>query len=85
MMIGSLGTLELALLAIVTIGVCLITQLVTKRWLWALGLVACMGIAIVNTPADPISTLIVGVPACSLYILSAWAWQASKSSSINAK
>lgn len=76
MMMGTIGALELALLAIVTIGACMITQFVTKRWLWALGFVACVAMAIVNTPADPISTLIVSSQACGLYILSAWAWNA---------
>ncbi len=75
-MTGSIGTLELALLAIVAIGAWPITYMVTKRWLWALGFVACVGMAIVNTPADPVSTLIVSSQACGLYVLSAWAWNA---------
>ena len=76
MMMGSIGVLELALLAAVTVGACLVACFVTKRWLWALGLVACVATAIVNTPADPLSTLIVGSQVCGLYILSAWAWSA---------
>ena len=74
MMMGTIGVLELALLAVVTIGACLLAHFVTKRWLWVLGLVACVAAAIVNTPADVVSTLIVSSQVCGLYILSAWAW-----------
>lgn len=74
MMMGNIGVLELVLLAAVTIGACLVAHFVTRRWLWALGLVACVATAIVNTPADPLSTLIVSSQVCGLYILSAWAW-----------
>ncbi|MCA9122080.1 MAG: hypothetical protein H6822_12410 [Planctomycetaceae bacterium] len=74
MMIGSIGIIELLLLAIATTAVVSLTHFVTKRWEWALGLLACIAMAIVNTPSDVVSTLILGSQACGLYILSAWAW-----------
>ena len=85
MMMGSIGVLELAVLASVTIGACLLAHFVTKRWLWALGLVACVAVAIGNTPADPASTLIVSSQVGGLYILSAWAWSRFGRSAVAAK
>ncbi len=75
-MMGTIGIVELGLLAVVAIGACLLTHYVTKRWLWAVGFIACFAVATVNTPADVVSTLIVGTQCCCLYILSAWAWRA---------
>lgn len=83
-MMGNIGVLELALLAIVAVGACLTAHFVTKRWMWALGLIACVATAIVNTPADPVSTLIVSSQVCGLYILSAWAWNAFSHETVTA-
>ena len=84
-MMGAISVLVLALLAVVTIGACLVAHFLTRRWLWALGLVACVAVAIVNTPADPVSTLMVGWQVCGLYILSAWSWSAFRCDAPTAK
>lgn len=76
MIMGSIGIVELGLLAVVAIGACLLTHFVTKRWLWAVGFVACFIVATINTPSDVVSTLIVGTQCCGLYVVSAWAWRA---------
>lgn len=74
MTIGGIGFFELLLLAVVASGVFLIARFTSRRWLWSCGLVGCVAVAAVNTPADPLSTVIVAVQFCGLYVLSAFAW-----------
>lgn len=71
---SGVGIHELMLLAIVAGGVLTITFFTTRRWLWSCGLVGCVLVAVANTPADPVSTIIVAVQLCGLYLLSAFTW-----------
>ncbi len=36
---------------------------------WRLGVLACLSVAMLCTPADPLSMLLVAVPLCSIYSL----------------
>lgn len=74
---ASVGVLELGILGVVAVAVLLVTSFTSKCWLWAVGLIGCIVLAVAITPADPWSTLIVGVPCCGLYALSAFAWSAN--------
>ena len=71
---SGIGTFELLLLAVVAGGILLITLFTSRRWLWSCGLVGCVAVAVANTPADPVSTIVVALQLCALYFLSAFAW-----------
>jgi len=64
----SVGILEVALLIVVCL-VALLLSVLGKSWFY-LGCVPLFAIAIIVTPADPVSCLIVGVPAILIYTLS---------------
>jgi Sec-independent protein secretion pathway component TatC len=76
MLLAGIGAIELGMLGVAAVAVFLLTSFTSQRWLWALGLVGCVALAVVTTPADPVSTLLVAVPCCGLYALSAFAWKA---------
>lgn len=76
MFIGGIGVLELGILGIAAICALVFARRTAQRW-WALGLVACVAVAIINTPADPLSTFVVAAQCCGLYVLSAYAWHGS--------
>ena len=78
---GGIGITELMLVAIVAVGTFLITKFTSRRWLWACGLVGCVVVAAANTPADPISTILIAVQFCGLYLLSAFAWNVDRNAS----
>jgi Sec-independent protein secretion pathway component TatC len=61
----SVGLLEVALLAVVFIAALLLSVL-GQNWFY-LGIVPMFGIAVIVTPADPVSCLVVGVPAILIY------------------
>ena len=48
-------------------------------WPWMAGLAACFAIAMVLTPADPQSVLIVAVPLSAFYLLGVLFWKRSRS------
>lgn len=74
--ITGIGFLELALLGLTVVAATLVAYRTSRRW-WVAGFVACVAVAILNTPADPLSTLIVAVQCCTLYGFSAFAWRAT--------
>jgi Sec-independent protein secretion pathway component TatC len=76
-LLAGIGAIELGILVSVAAVVLVVTSFTSKRWLWASGLVGCVAFAVAVTPADPMSTLLFAVPCCGLYVLSAFAWNAT--------
>ena len=76
-LLAGIGAFELGILGLAAVAVLVVTAFTSKRWLWAVGLVGCIALAAASTPADPLSMLLVGVPCCGLYALSAFAWNAN--------
>ncbi len=74
----SIGPIELLVVTSAAAYLVLITALSRARWAWALGLVACLVVAAVFTPADPLSMLMVGVPLCLAYTIAAFARRAGR-------
>ena len=58
----SIGAVEVVFLLLVTLLV-LATVVITKgQWAWTVGLAICVGIAVLVTPADILSTFVVATP-----------------------
>lgn len=74
----SVGPAEVLILAVATIYLLLVTWLSRNRWSWALGLIACIVVAVLLTPADLLSTLLVVVPLCVIYTIAVLAWKAGR-------
>jgi len=70
-----IGPAEFLVLAVLT-GVALLSLMISRRrWRWVLGCVACFVVAMLLTPADPISTAFVAVVLCVVYTLCAMLWR----------
>lgn len=61
----SIGILEVALLLVVSI-VALFATFLGRNWFF-LGMIPLFMVAIVVTPADPVSCLLVGIPLVLIY------------------
>ena len=61
-----IGILEIALLFIVTACVAVAVVMTKRRWL--LGLPVYFVIATLCSPADPLSTVLIAVPCCLVYV-----------------
>ena len=72
----SVGVVELALLGIVALAVVPLAVLTCHRWL--LGFVACFAVAVVATPPDVVTTLILGVPLSAVYGVVGLVWLAPR-------
>lgn len=60
-----IGVNELVLLLLVTASALVGVKLTKRRWL--LGLPAMFVVAILFSPADPLSTLLIALPCCCIY------------------
>lgn len=71
---SGIGYNELLLLVGVAGVAFFITAMTTRRWLWTVGLVGCVAVGVINTPADPMSAIILATQCCGMYLLSGFAW-----------
>ena len=62
-----IGIVELVLFLFVT--ACVLVGVVLTKRRWLLGLPALFVVAMVFSPADPASTLLIAVPCCCIYSL----------------
>lgn len=75
---ASIGPAELLTLAIAAVYLMLITALSRYRWSWVLGAIACMAAAMLFTPADPASMMLVAGPLCAAYTILVFARKAGQ-------
>jgi hypothetical protein len=76
----AIGPIELLVVGVGTVYILLLTVLSRGWWAWVLGLIPCFVAAVLLTPPDPLSMLLVGVPLCVLYTVAVFAWRARRKS-----
>jgi Sec-independent protein secretion pathway component TatC len=61
----SIGALEIALLLVTAIVTVWVAMRTSRSWLN--GIIAFAAIAMLTSPADPVSMLLIAVPCCTIY------------------
>lgn len=77
------GPLELPLLLLATLAAVVLGLVVKNRWAWILGLLVCVGCAVLLTPPDPLSTMVVAVFLCGIYALTVFMWKGPRRSNLD--
>jgi Sec-independent protein secretion pathway component TatC len=69
-----IGWVELILLVVVAVPILLVGVLTRHRWV--LGVIGCVAVAVVATPPDVMTTLLLALPLSAVYVVAALVWLA---------
>ncbi len=69
----SVGMLELGMVGVLLLTVAMLAAIRLPAWRWAMIVVACTIVATILSPADPLSTILLGVVLLIFFVSGIWA------------